>query len=271
MADTNLQIQMAPIPGDFKGTPQDLATLMVRLMKIISPTGTNFFFVGDVEPTSNEGPWLKNGTQWWVFDNDTKRYVPLDISESETKWFHTGNATPTDSTPPVWLKTTNDPSETNPSLGDPIGWYVFNGAAWIPYNSIVLSGPTANRPASPVAYQQYYDTDISCLIWFERSAWRTVSGVPGDIKQVAFEVVTEALTANPGWSIFGISNQSLRGRVLVQAAKDSGASPQTVLTVGAGVAVRAAFETYGETDSIVIGPSAVPYPPSIALWTLVKD
>src|SRR5712671_5555471 len=102
MQDTNLLLQMAPLKATFKGTPQELAVEMVRRSKIVSPSGTNFIFVGDTEPTSDVGPWLKNGTQWWVFNPDTKRYVPQDISESETKWFQMQNSTPISSDPPVW-------------------------------------------------------------------------------------------------------------------------------------------------------------------------
>lgn len=271
MQDTNLFIKMAPLPATFNGTPQEMADLMIRKSKIVSPVGTNFIYIGDTEPTSDVGPWLKHNTQWWVFDTDIKRYVPLDISESETQWFQVGTTTPATSTPPVWLKTDHDQTETDTSIGNPIGWYVFNGTAWVPYSSIVLSGTTANRPASPVEFQQYYDSDISCLIWWERGQWRTVSGVPGDIKFVGFETLAEAITVNPGWAVFGADNQALRGRWISQATKDSGATPDTVLTTGSGVAERAAFETYGETDAVKIdGASPVPYPPTIALWTLIK-
>lgn len=263
---------MSPLKGDFNGSPQDLADEIIKRSKIVSPIGTNFIYIGDAEPTSDVGPWLKHNTQWWVFDSEIKRYVPLDISESETQWFHVGASTPTTSTPPVWLKTTKDQTETDPSIGNPVGWYVFNGTGWVPYNSIVLSGTTATRPAAPVEFQQYYDTDISVLIWWERSAWRTVSGVPGDIKQVGFETLAEALTQNPGWILFGANNQAFRGRAISQATKDSGASPDTDLTTSSGVAHRAAFETFGETDGIKLdATSAVPYPPTIALWTLIRD
>lgn len=271
MQDTNLAIQMSPLKATFKGTPQELAAEMIRRSKIVSPSGTNFIFVGDTEPTSDVGPWLKNGTQWWVFNADTKRYVPLDISESETVWFHMQNSTPTTSTPPVWLKTTKDQTEDDTSHGNPIGWYTWNGTNWVPYISIVLSGATSDRPTNPVAFQQFYDTTISCLIWFERSAWRTVSGVPGDVKHVFFETLTEAKIQNPGWDVVGADNQAFRGRWISQATKDSGATPETDLTVGAGISKRAAFETFGETDGVKIdGASPVPYPPTIALWTLVK-
>lgn len=271
LQDTNLLIQMAQVSPTFVGTPNELAREMVRRMKIVSPTGTNFIFIGDVEPTSNVGPWLKGGTQWWVFDEDIKRYVPLDISESETQWFQVGNSVPTTSDPPVWLRTTKDQTEADPSIGSPIGWHIFDGTNWIPFLGIVTSGPTTSRPTSPVEYQQFYDTTISTLIWFERTQWRTVSGVPGDVKQVAFEVLTEALDHNPGWDVLGDSNQALRGRWLGQATKDSGANPETDLTVGAGIAKRAAFETIGETDGVKMdAASTVPYPPTLFLWTLVK-
>jgi len=270
LQNTNLLIQLARIPPTFKGTPDEFAQLLVRRMKIVSPTGTNFIFIGDVEPSSNVGPWLKGGTQWWVFDAATKRYVPLDISESETKWFQVGNTTPTTSDPPVWLKTTKDQTEADPSIGQPISWHVFDGTNWIPFDGVVRSGPTASRPSGAVEFQKFYDTDITVLLWWERGQWRTVSGVPGDVKQVAFETLTEAIARNPGWDVFGASNQAFRGRVFVQAAKDPGASPATSLTVGAGITPRAAFETFGESTPLTSAASAVTLPAQIALWTLVK-
>jgi hypothetical protein len=177
------------------------------------------------------------------------------------------------STPPVWLRTTKDPTEADPTVGNPLSWHVFNGTAWVPFTGIVLSGPTAARPTSPVDYQQFYDTTISTLIWFERNQWRTLSGVPGDCKFVAFQTLTEALQFNPGWNVFGASNQNLRGRIPMMAAKDAGATPETVLTTDPSIPQRAAFETFGETDSAQIDntPPNLLYPPQVALWMLVKE
>lgn len=271
LKSTNLILEVGPIPPTFEGTPQELAAEIVKRARIVSPSGTNFFYVGDTEPTSNVGPWLKGGVSWWVFDNDIKRYVPLDISDSETKWFHVGATTPASSDPALWFRTTKTPTEADPSIGDPIGWYEWNGSNWVSFIGIVASGTTANRPASPIALQQYYDTDLEVLIWYERNQWRTVAGLPGDIKAVAFETLTEALRFNPGWEVLGASNQSVRGRWISQATKDSGVTPESNLTVGAGVAQRAAFETFGETDGVKIDSSSdVPYPPTIAFWHLIK-
>ena len=266
LQDTNLIIQAAQLPATFVGTPQEFLDAIIRRMKIVSPSGTNFIFVGDTEPTSDVGPWLKNGTQWWVYDLNIKRYVPLDITASEKHWFHVGATTPTDSDPPVWLRTTKDQTDNDPSIGNPVGWYVFNGTVWVPYVGIVPSGPTSSRPSNPVDFTQFYDTDISALIWFERAAWRTVSGVPGDVKMVAFEVLEEALAANPGWEVLGKSNQDFRGRVLSQATKDSGGSPATDLNVGAGITKRGAFELW-ETEHVSAAGVTTGY---MGLWTLVK-
>lgn len=268
---TNLYISAAPLPPTFSGTPQELYDLMVRRMQILSPGGANFIFIGDVEPTSNVGPWLKDGTKWYVFDPDTKRYVPLDISDSETKWFWLQSSTPPSTPPNVWLRTSKDPTDIDPSIGTPIGWYQFDGANWVPFVSIVTSGPTASRPSAPVELQQFYDTDIGVLIWFERGTWRTVSGVPGDVKFVAYETLTDALIFNPGWEVFGNSNQAFRGRLFTQATKDSGASPATVLTVGTNVPQRAAFETFGTDAGNAFSVAAgTVYVPQMALWCLVK-
>lgn len=268
LKSTNLFVQAAPLPPTFRGTPQELYRVMIQRMKILSPNGTNFIFIGDVEPTSNVGPWLKDGTKWYVWDTEIKRYVPLDISDSLTLPFYMGASTPPNSTPPVWLLTTKDATDVDPSHGDPVGWYVFNGANWVPFVSIVLSGPTGSRPANPEEYQQYYDTTIACLIWWERSSWRTVSGVPGDVKHVAYPLLTEALNANPGWNVFGSANQSWRGRLIVQAATDG----ETTLTTDPHVAQRDAFETFGQDQGITAsGSLTITVPPQIALWTLVKE
>lgn len=264
---------MAPIPATFKGTPDQLAAEMVRRMQIVSPSGIAFIFTGDTEPTSNVGPWLKDGNKWYVWNDSTKRYVPEDITDSETTWFHIGRSTPSTSTPPVWLATTQDYSVNAPTYGKPLSWYIFDGTNWVTCNGLVNSGPTANRPPQPTNLEQYYDTSISCLIWWERNLWRTVSGVPGDVKAVVHEKLTDAYLYNPGWQVLGNNSQSWRGRYIGQAAQDSVASGgPTILAVDADVAQRHAHEVYGTTDFVAIDNvlSTVPYPPSIALWTLVK-
>lgn len=261
LEQTNLILEVAPLAPTFKGNPQAFLEHLVRRSRIVSPSGTNFIYTGDTEPTSNVGPWLKDGTKWYVWDEDTKRYVPQDISDSDVEWFHYGATSPSSSNPPVWLRTLDD--------GTPVGWYIWINSVWTPYVGVVTSGPTSGRPSSPLAFQQYYDTTISCLIWYERSAWRTVDGTPGDVKIVTGTVLETVLTNNPGWEVLGASNVNQRGRWISQATKDTGGA--TDLNVASGIAKRAAGETYGETDGVKLDSSSpVPYPPTLALWHIVK-
>lgn len=262
---TNLIIQLGPIPTTFKGTPAEFAAEMVRRMRIVSPSGNSFFIISDVEPGSNVGPWLKGGTQWWVFDEATKRYVPLDISASETRWYFMGASTPTGVEPPLWLRTTQDQTTTDSSFGQPIGWLQWNGAAWVPFNSIPRNGSTADRPVGAVNFQQYFDTDINVLIHWERGKWRTVWGSPGTVQPVMFETLEEALEFNPGWALVGASNQAFRGRFISQATADSGGG--NPLTTGTDVPQRQAFETYFTT----VTAGAVNVVPALALYALVKE
>jgi len=259
LTNTGLIIQSAPLPTTFKGKPDDLRKAIVDRLKILSPGGITFIAVGSTEPTTNVGPWLKDGKKWYYFDETVKRYLPIDVSDSVSDEFQISESTPATSTPPVWLRTQN---------GAPVTWYFWNGAQWTPGMNIVQSGTTTDRPSDPFDLQQYYDTTISCLIWWERGAWRTVSGVPGDVKIVATQLLSEALLQNPGWEVLGASQQSWRGRYVSQATQDSSG---TSLTVGAGVAQRQSREIFGETDGVQINAaSPVPYPPTIALWHLVK-
>lgn len=242
---TQLQIQASALPPNFDGTPQEFFDAMVQRMKIVSKFGGTFFVVGDTEPSSNQGPWLKGGTKWYVFDEDLGRYTPLDISDSETLLFHTGDTTPASGVPPIWLR-----SRTSGGVVEFVGWYFFNGTEWKPEANIVQSGTTANRPLNPLELHQYYDTDIATLIWWERGQWRTVSGVPGDLKFVSYPTLAGALAANPGWQEIGEANLNLRGRTFVSANADgSGGSENRA--VGAGITSRQAGDLYGEETHVL--------------------
>lgn len=129
---TNLYLQASPLPTTFKGSPNDFFAEMIKRMRILSPSGTNFIFIGDTEPTSNVGPWLKNGTQWYVWDEVTKRYIPQNISASFTPSFFLGNSRPSSTNPTLWLQTTLDATNLAPlAYGNAIRWLFWNGTEWV--------------------------------------------------------------------------------------------------------------------------------------------
>jgi len=242
---TSLVLVASPLPADFEGNPQEFFQALVERLEIKSPVGTNFFVVGDVEPSSNLGPWLKDGTKWYVFSETEARYVPLDISDSLPSFFTISVAepgAPAADEALIWLRILTDRA---------LGWYFWTGSEWRPGGNIPASGPTADRPADPVDLEQFFDTDISALIHWERGAWRTVSGNPGDVKFVTTEVLTTALTNNPGWSYLANDTQSWRGRVLGIASKDPGGSPESSFIVDSGMTQQAAQAVAGTETHVL--------------------
>ena len=100
-----LTVQAAPIPSNFRGTPQQLLEAFLDRLEIVA---SELFPPEDVMPTSNQGIWLKNGKQIWVWDEDTSTYVPLDISASYTPQIFVGSAAPDAGVYTLWLKVDAD-------------------------------------------------------------------------------------------------------------------------------------------------------------------
>jgi hypothetical protein len=84
-----LTITAAPLPSNFIGTPQQLFEAILDRLEIASEGSS--FVISDVQPATNEGPWLRGGKEWWVWDNSTSTYVPLDISASSTPQIFIGD------------------------------------------------------------------------------------------------------------------------------------------------------------------------------------
>ncbi|HYG24434.1 MAG TPA: hypothetical protein VEH04_16775 [Verrucomicrobiae bacterium] len=100
----SIRIEAAPIPASFQGTPQQWLEAFLDRLKVTSD-GLSFV-ISDVAPGSNQGPWLKGGKKWFVWDEEVPGYVPLDISESYTPQIHIGDAAPDEEGEyAIWLKT----------------------------------------------------------------------------------------------------------------------------------------------------------------------
>lgn len=137
-----------------------------------------------------------------------------------------------------WFKTDN--------LGKPLGWFSWDGEDWTNQPDLVKAGPTAQRPEG-IEGLQYLDTDIDVLLIFERGAWRTASGSPGDIKLVKAETIDEALGNNPGW----IQDPDSKGRVFGAAGTGDSLTPRAYgATVGAETHTLSATEVPEHSHSL---------------------
>jgi hypothetical protein len=254
--DTQLVIQAAPVDPAFEGNLQELVNHIVERLRIVAPFGISTFVIGTQIPTSDQGPLFlitSTGTSLWVWDDNAKTYVPLDISPSSQSIYAVSQTQPTDSSVLIWLQTDSD--------NLPQTLWVKTGGVWQAF--VGARGTTAARPASPAEGQLYWDTDIAAQLIFERGQWRTQSGSPGDVKFVTHRTLSEALRYNPGWSEASVTGlgPSIRGRCLAAAHKDAGTSPVANNPAVSGVTTpRAAGDVFGEETHVLTNEETPGWP-----------
>jgi len=248
---TNLYIQAAPLPVTFRGTPNDFFAEMIKRMKILSPSGTNFIFIGDTEPSSNVGPWLKEGKEWYVWDAATKHYVPVDITSSYTPAFSMGNSPPPTTDPPVWLRTTKDATSVNPlDFGDMIRFYV-----WNPTVSLWLSPHPV--PASQSEVRIWKGTELALWAYDGGDGTNPAFTAPTDYTGAMWEVDADFAFRMPiGAGTNSVTYDSNPATVIAPGA--TGGEERHVLTVDELGAHNHSYSTYvanpaGPVDSIAAG------------------
>lgn len=193
-AETNARVVVAPPPPNWTGDVTALFALLQTNLGVKNPVGWNSFATGTVAPTSDQGPWLKNGTEWYVWNSGSSTYVPQTLTAAFAIGIGTGITLPAGST------TTGIFFLTLPGVG--IALYRWVSGAWV-FVAGTFSGTTAQRPASPTAYIPYYDTSIEAFIYYKPGfGWVTTHGVKGDIKMVDSTTEVDALTRNPGWEVY---------------------------------------------------------------------
>ncbi len=65
---------------------------IVARLAIESQDSLSFFVTGSVAPTSDVGPWLKNGVTWYVWDVATGAYVPEVLEDLSVRYIASASA-----------------------------------------------------------------------------------------------------------------------------------------------------------------------------------
>lgn len=99
LQEVGLLIQACPLPPTMVADPQTWFDEYTKRLKIVSASGFGRILFQDTEPTDSSAVWVR-GLEILLFDEASKRFLPIDISASEQHWFWIGSTTPT-STPPL--------------------------------------------------------------------------------------------------------------------------------------------------------------------------
>lgn len=92
-----------PLPVGFNGTPQEVCNALVARLVAEGTDSIAFFVTGSTEPTSNSGPWLKDGEVWYIWDNVTGSYIPQPLDPASIK-IHYGQDEPDPAVYNMWVE-----------------------------------------------------------------------------------------------------------------------------------------------------------------------
>lgn len=82
-----ITVTASPLPSNFQGTPQQFMDAMVSRLNVVTAVDSvAIVSQGAVAPTSNVGPWLKDGTTWYVWSNTSGSYVPVSAEYQTLKY-----------------------------------------------------------------------------------------------------------------------------------------------------------------------------------------
>jgi hypothetical protein len=118
---TPLKLRIGALNPTFNDNPQAIADAIEANAEIITQEQLAFFVSGGTKPTSDSGPWLKDGQEWQVWDTTTGDYIPLVMDPLSLRYY-IGSATPAHADYDVWFKTDVG--------GAPQGLFIYYNSAW---------------------------------------------------------------------------------------------------------------------------------------------
>ncbi len=94
---------VSPFPPGKPYNPQEFANAFAARLSIDSQSQLSFFVSSPAEPSSNVGPWLKDGVTWYSWDSVTGAYVPQPMDYLSLKYV-AQSAVPNHNNYTFWIK-----------------------------------------------------------------------------------------------------------------------------------------------------------------------
>jgi microcystin-dependent protein len=194
-------IRNGTLPLGFNGTWQDFLDQLPNLLDVTVADGFATFVVGSITPTSNQGPWFKDGTTLYVWDTSLAAYRPVSL-ESASKGYLIGPTAPTITDNFLWFRTN--------AQGSPLTLNKFHDGQWRSFGY------------SRGDVDQIVPIGLTCM-------WQ------GSVAQL--ENQTPAWKLSDGGTYNGFTTQDLRNRFIVGSGDDyttgqTGGVDQNILDAG---------------------------------------
>lgn len=117
-----LTLEPGALPATGTLTVQGLYDLFCAQTRIMSGTTFALFTTGSTAPTSDIGPWLKDGVEWMVWSDSDGGYVPITLDPQSLKYIISIDE-PSPYIYDVWLKLD--------ATGQGMGVYLYFNGAWV--------------------------------------------------------------------------------------------------------------------------------------------
>jgi hypothetical protein len=188
-----LTFRAAPFPEGYVAGPEQMKNDLVARLYAESTESISFFASGSVAPSSNVGPWLKNGEEWYVWSSTLAMYVPQVIG-SESLGYVAQLAAPDPTIYTFWI-------ELNGS-GKAIAIKYYSGGAWKDVYEDKFAAYDADITAIEADITSI-ETDISTnylTIASAAATYQTLAGMSAyaPLASPTFTGVPAAPTAAPG-------------------------------------------------------------------------
>lgn len=184
--------RISPLPSNFKSNPQGFANAIVARLSAESEVEIAVFVTGSVEPSSNVGPWLKDGTTWYVWDDVTAAYIP-QILEASSLGYIAQQSEPDPAFYTFWIELDGTGKAQSIQYYSAGAWHDVYEDTFTAINAAIAAIPAATSAAIAAALVPYL-TSATAASTYAPIASPTLTGVPA------------APTATPGSNTAQIAN-----------------------------------------------------------------